>query len=432
MVDSTGHRGSDVFVPETPGPPMRAFAGGGAVVWGGWAGTLADVEMRAAMTARARGCYEQLTELGYDLRDWPIDVPDFHGWMRTAADWMGIDQPRRTAIDAETRLVAERLEHSMATRFTPAALSEGARIRNGISAPSSLAAIWPWRALHTGSGSGVELRTATRVVRVDIGRRSATSLSLRYYRSHGDHLAGPFSESYEAIGLACGAIQTVRLLLVSLDGERGHPSLTSVGTAPLFHLFGPRMVLAGVKAGRCPPLFYRLSEAAQLGSGILSLHARPKPVLTGTRTDSYDPHTRVFELRFTGSDMPSQRNHIELDTSRRDAAGVPAARVRRAQSTYEAGLYRHVTRCIDQRLRRAGFEVAERTTFAHDWRVIGDHQMGGCVMGTDPTTSVTTPQGRLHAVPNIFVLDGSVFPSCPGFFPTVPIVANALRVAASF
>ncbi len=45
------------------------------------------------------------------------------------------------------------------------------------------------------------------------------------------------------------------------------------------------------------------------------------------------------------------------------------------------------------------------------------HQMGGCRMGTDPNKSVVSPELRHHAVANLFVADGSVFPTSLGVNP---------------
>jgi choline dehydrogenase-like flavoprotein len=45
------------------------------------------------------------------------------------------------------------------------------------------------------------------------------------------------------------------------------------------------------------------------------------------------------------------------------------------------------------------------------------HQMGGCRLGEDPATSVVTPQLRHHHLTNLFVVDGSVFPSGLGVNP---------------
>jgi len=45
------------------------------------------------------------------------------------------------------------------------------------------------------------------------------------------------------------------------------------------------------------------------------------------------------------------------------------------------------------------------------------HQMGGCRMGADPAHSVVDPQLRHHAVTNLYVVDGSVFPTALGVNP---------------
>ena len=58
-------------------------------------------------------------------------------------------------------------------------------------------------------------------------------------------------------------------------------------------------------------------------------------------------------------------------------------------------------------------------------RVFSAHAMGGCVMGNDPETSVVDPTLRHHAVRNLFVIDGSIFPTSVGVNPTITIAAAA-------
>jgi choline dehydrogenase-like flavoprotein len=53
------------------------------------------------------------------------------------------------------------------------------------------------------------------------------------------------------------------------------------------------------------------------------------------------------------------------------------------------------------------------------------HQMGGCRMGIDPARSVVDPQLRHHLVENLFVIDGSVFPTSLGVNPMESIYAVA-------
>ncbi|MEB3983933.1 GMC family oxidoreductase [Mycobacterium sp. 663a-19] len=58
------------------------------------------------------------------------------------------------------------------------------------------------------------------------------------------------------------------------------------------------------------------------------------------------------------------------------------------------------------------------------------HACGTCRFGTDPKTSVLDPNNRAHEVDNLYVVDGSFFPSSTGLNPSLTIAANALRVAA--
>jgi choline dehydrogenase-like flavoprotein len=48
-------------------------------------------------------------------------------------------------------------------------------------------------------------------------------------------------------------------------------------------------------------------------------------------------------------------------------------------------------------------------------------------MGTDPGTAVVDADCRCHDVPNLYIVDGSVWPTSAGVNPTATIVALALR-----
>jgi choline dehydrogenase-like flavoprotein len=50
-------------------------------------------------------------------------------------------------------------------------------------------------------------------------------------------------------------------------------------------------------------------------------------------------------------------------------------------------------------------------------------------MGHDPSASVLDAGCRAHEVGNLFVIDGSPFPTGTGINPTMTIMANAWRVA---
>jgi choline dehydrogenase-like flavoprotein len=56
------------------------------------------------------------------------------------------------------------------------------------------------------------------------------------------------------------------------------------------------------------------------------------------------------------------------------------------------------------------------------------HQCGTVRFGSDPRTSVLDPSCRAHEVDNLYVVDGSFFPSSAAVNPSLTIMANALRV----
>jgi choline dehydrogenase-like flavoprotein len=53
------------------------------------------------------------------------------------------------------------------------------------------------------------------------------------------------------------------------------------------------------------------------------------------------------------------------------------------------------------------------------------HQMGGCPMGSDPHTSVVNARGRHHQLGNLWITDGSVFPTGLGVNPQLSIYGHA-------
>jgi choline dehydrogenase-like flavoprotein len=62
-------------------------------------------------------------------------------------------------------------------------------------------------------------------------------------------------------------------------------------------------------------------------------------------------------------------------------------------------------------------------------RVVSAHVMGGCAMGADERESVVDPYGRHHIVGNLYVFDGSVFPTSLGVNPQLSIYGIVARMA---
>jgi len=77
-------------------------------------------------------------------------------------------------------------------------------------------------------------------------------------------------------------------------------------------------------------------------------------------------------------------------------------------------------------MRRAGYPLIFTERMGIE---TNSHQCGTAVMGEDPATSVTRPDGRTHDLENLWICDGSLFPSSAGLNPALTICANALRIA---
>ncbi len=76
-------------------------------------------------------------------------------------------------------------------------------------------------------------------------------------------------------------------------------------------------------------------------------------------------------------------------------------------------------------------ELSSELETSEPWPITYDasHHLGTTRMGTDPATSVVTPDGRLHSVANVYMAGSSVFPTSGCANPTFTIVALAIRLA---
>src|ERR671923_230832 len=123
-------------------------------------------------------------------------------------------------------------------------------------------------------------------------------------------------------------------------------------------------------------------------------------------------------------DLPEEHNRVELDPVKTDRQGVPAAKIvyRMNQNSYDL-MHFHEARAKES-LEAAG---AYETTIAPFIRATGWHLLGTCKMGDDPATSVVDGFGRTHDIANLFIFDGSTWPTSSGMNPTATIAAMALR-----
>jgi choline dehydrogenase-like flavoprotein len=133
----------------------------------------------------------------------------------------------------------------------------------------------------------------------------------------------------------------------------------------------------------------------------------------------------MLEWAIIPEDLPYERNTVTLDAELKDSDGLPAPKIR-----YRIDDNTH--RMLDWNIARA-MEAHKEAGATRTWTVGRDHPgahlMGTARMGDDPETSVVDRYGRAHDVPNLYLIDGSVFVTASAANPTSTICALAKRTA---
>lgn len=125
-------------------------------------------------------------------------------------------------------------------------------------------------------------------------------------------------------------------------------------------------------------------------------------------------------------DLPEDSNTVELSDTSVDRHGLPAVKINYQTSENSSRLLDfHVERAKESLL-AAG---ASQVSVAPHIRETGWHLLGTATMGKSADTSVVNHLGEAHDVPNLFVIDGSVWPTSAGVNPTATVVAMAMRTA---
>lgn len=140
-------------------------------------------------------------------------------------------------------------------------------------------------------------------------------------------------------------------------------------------------------------------------------------------------------VRLKKDGAPRVDYKLSRDDERRIAEGVVrGARVLEAAGatkifslhsqmySYEPGIDSHAHERWADDVRRAGFGGGKATLASY-------HQMGSCSIGTDRSTSAVDPNHETHEVQNLFVVDGSNFPTASGVNPMLSIYGFATRAA---
>jgi gluconate 2-dehydrogenase alpha chain len=135
-------------------------------------------------------------------------------------------------------------------------------------------------------------------------------------------------------------------------------------------------------------------------------------------------YRRVLGVHIHGSCMSYRQHYLDLDPTYRDAYGLPLLRM-----TFDwHGNERRMLAWMYERCVEIAKAMKPSRYHAHSppvkYSIVpyqSTHNVGGAVMGSDPSTSVVNKYLQSWDVPNLFVVGGSAFPQNAAQGPTATI-----------
>lgn len=453
---------------------LAQTVGGSTVHWGAWSWRFRPDEFRVRSTEGEIA--------GSSIVDWPIGYDELEPYYGMAEQALGIagsaganpfEAPRKSAYPNPPHVYrpASRLIESGAKKLglhpfpTPMAINsrvygDRAKCMNGafcagfgcpINAKGSTLAVHIPAALATGR---CRLFAGCRAVEITLAKNGRAQ-GVRYLDEQGRER----ELRARQIVLAGGSIASAQLLLMSRSAQfpNGLANRSDqVGRNLMCHVFaqvnfemdrvansfaGPpgniavddfhpsnrqRGFVRGAvvaEAIESMPISSALKAGNYLGAGQ---RAWGKPL-----SDYLGRFPYFGGLIAIGEDLPVADNRVDLDPQLRDAAGIPLPRITHRRHANDIKLARY----FETRMQEIAQAGGAKKTWATDYTEVktgSGHIMGTCRMGNDPERSVLDRWCRTHDVDNLWVVDGSFFPTSGGYNPTLTIFANSYRVADYF
>lgn len=254
-----------------------------------------------------------------------------------------------------------------------------------------------------------------------------------------EHDGATLTLSADVVVVACGAINSAALLLRSANEI--HPSGLANGSGMVGrHYMGHvNSVLIALSREPNPTVFqktlalndyyfgdeqfpYPMGHISFVGKlDAIALSAGAPPVAPGWSLELMAKHSLDFWL--TSEDLPDPDNRVTVDANGRPVLAYrPNNQEGHVRLTARLkSLMRHLD--MHEHLLPRRLFLGQRIPLAGV-----AHQNGTIRFGHDPATSALDRHCRAHEVDNLYVVDGSFFPSSGAVNPALTIMANALRV----
>jgi glucoside 3-dehydrogenase (cytochrome c) catalytic subunit len=134
-----------------------------------------------------------------------------------------------------------------------------------------------------------------------------------------------------------------------------------------------------------------------------------------------------FAIEAQGECLPRPDNYVRLDSTRKDAWGIPVLHINAAYGENEkamaAAMSKDIAAILDE------MKLTDATPPKRELSIFGKniHECGTARMGNDPKKSVVDRNCKVHDARNVFVTDGAVFATQGCYEPTLTIMAISAR-----
>jgi choline dehydrogenase-like flavoprotein len=248
------------------------------------------------------------------------------------------------------------------------------------------------------------------------------------------------SEEYSAdiVVVSCGAINSAALLLRSGNGRHSNGLANSSDVVGRHYMCHNNSVMLAISRHENPTVFqktlavndyyfraddfdYPLGHIQMLGKSDLDqLRGEAPAFAPNMALDQMARHSIDFWL--TSEDLPDPNNRVTVENG--------SIRMEYQENNLEG--HKRLVKRLKGMLNELGCEhhLLEATAYLGKKIPIAGtaHQCGTVRFGSNPRTSALDVHCRTHDVDNLYVVDGSFFPSSTAVNPALTIIANALRV----